>query len=123
QGPQTSYSMTELSEALSAEIERRLDPDYQPDVVRTGLHDFDQALTGGGFERGQLITLGARPSIGKTAMGMQIVKNYARYQVATNPDPYWTVIFSAEMTAIGLMWRALTETTHMSTDVLKEPRK
>jgi replicative DNA helicase len=103
-------------------MDRRLDKDYQPDVVRTGLHDLDKAIRGGGWQRGELIILGARPGIGKTALAMQLVKNYARHQVATNPDPAWTVIFSAEMTATGLMWRALTETTHLTTGQLQDPR-
>ena len=47
------------------------------DAVPTGLHDVDK-LTGGGFRRGELVVLGARPSMGKSALSGTIARNVAR---------------------------------------------
>lgn len=117
----TIRTAAELVDWMGEEITRRLDPDYAPDIVPTGLYDLDRMIRGGGFQRGELVILGARPSVGKTAMGMQFIKNYARWQMATNEEPYWSLVFSAEMTAPGLMWRALSETSGLPTDELQNP--
>ena len=47
------------------------------DAVPTGLHDVDR-LTGGGFRRGELVVLGARPSMGKSALSGTIARNVVR---------------------------------------------
>lgn len=39
--------------------------------IQTGLIDFDELLDGG-FQRGNLVVIGARPSMGKTALGMTV---------------------------------------------------
>ena len=50
------------------------------EVVRTGFEAFDHL--GGGFGRGELVLLGARPGIGKTAMALQMAEyNAVRYHI------------------------------------------
>ena len=46
------------------------------DAVATGLHDLDK-LTGGGLRRGELVTIGARTSMGKSALSSTMARNAA----------------------------------------------
>jgi replicative DNA helicase len=67
--------------------------------VPTGFRDLDD-LTGG-FQRGELIVIAARPSMGKTALALNIARNAAvahRMKVA---------VFSLEMTKRSLVLRLL----------------
>lgn len=48
----------------------------KPDFISTGIGGFDRL--NGGFRPGQLIYLGARPSVGKSALAMSIVMHVAR---------------------------------------------
>jgi replicative DNA helicase len=67
--------------------------------VPTGFRDLDD-LTGG-FQRGELIVIAARPSMGKTALALNIARNAAvthRKKVA---------VFSLEMTKRSLVLRLL----------------
>lgn len=121
----------DIANELHQEIERRLDPHYEPDVVSTGITDLDRALRGGGLERQQGLVLAGRPGSGKTSLGLQIAINYARAQ-SFGPDPQWTIVFSAEMSRMGLGWRSLSEATTIgardlndaiSTSQLQNPSK
>jgi replicative DNA helicase len=121
----------DIANELHQEIERRLDPHYEPDVVSTGITDLDRALRGGGLERQQALVLAGRPGSGKTSLGLQIAINYARAQ-SFGPDPQWTIVFSAEMSRMGLGWRSLSEATTIgardlndaiSTSQLQNPSK
>jgi replicative DNA helicase len=67
--------------------------------VPTGFKDLDEKT--GGFQSGELIVIAARPSMGKTAMALNIARNAAvdhRKKVA---------IFSLEMTKLSLTLRLL----------------
>jgi replicative DNA helicase len=67
--------------------------------VRTGFVDFDTLL--GGLKRSDLIILAARPSLGKTSLGLNIARNAAVGQGAR------VAIFSLEMAAEQLAQRLL----------------
>lgn len=67
--------------------------------VKTGYRDLDN--TTNGFQRGDLIILAARPSMGKTAFALNLALNASIY----NPDAI--AIFSLEMPAEALMKRIL----------------
>lgn len=58
-------------------IERVTDPSRPYEPIRTGITDIDRALEGG-FMRGTLVTLGAPPAMGKTALAQYIFENMAR---------------------------------------------
>ena len=65
--------------------------------VGSGITVLDDEIKG--FRPGQLIVLAARPSVGKTAMGLQMIRNVA----LVHKKP--VVVFSLEMTALDLIRR------------------
>jgi len=67
--------------------------------VPTGLRDLDEIT--GGFQPGELIILAARPSMGKTAMALNIARN------ASLLHGKKVAIFSLEMTKLSLALRLL----------------
>ena len=85
-------------------LERYLEPEDQaadaaPSIVRTGFIDLDTLL--GGMKRSDLLIIAARPSIGKSAFGMNIARNAAVAQRAH------VAVFSLEMSAEQLAQRML----------------
>jgi len=66
----------------------------------SGLATLDQALTGGGFLRGDLITTAAATSVGKTAIGCNIITRHMRGGA---------LLFSAEMSRERLIRRMIAE--------------
>lgn len=67
--------------------------------LSTGLKDLDQMT--GGLKNGEMIVIAARPSMGKTALAIQIAEHVA----ADNGVPVG--VFSLEMSASSLVLRAL----------------
>lgn len=65
----------------------------------TGLRSLDQMLVGG-MHRGDLIILAARPSVGKTALALQIARNIAR-------DGDLVLYVSLEMKGVPSLWQRL----------------
>lgn len=74
-----------------------------PDIVPTGLTELDERLDGG-MRPGEIIVIGARPSMGKSALGLTIAVN-----VAETPEPAGgpVGVFSMEMPAPQLTNRAV----------------
>ena len=73
--------------------------------VETGFRDFDRITHG--FQRGDLVILAARPSMGKTAFVLNIAENVAVKQ------KIGTAIFSLEMSNIQLINRMLSLETNI----------
>ncbi len=71
--------------------------------LATGYSTLDQSMTGG-LKPGMLFILAARPSIGKTAMALNMAANIA-FRDLNNPTPVG--IFSLEMTAQQLVMRLI----------------
>ncbi len=90
-----------LHEAIDR-IEARLKGEHTSGVVGTGFSDFDQ-LTGG-LHASELIILAARPSMGKTALAM----NVAEYVAMREQAP--VLFVSLEMSSIELIERMLCST-------------
>jgi replicative DNA helicase len=59
-------------DVIQARMEGRIKP------IKTGFRDLDRQLDGG-LERGTLTVVAARPSMGKTAMGLCIARNVAEW--------------------------------------------
>ena len=83
--------------------------------VRTGFTDLDH--TTHGFQRGDLIILAARPSMGKTAVALNLAINVAGYQ---NNEA--VAIFSLEMSAESLAMRLLSAKSRVAGDSLRTGR-
>jgi replicative DNA helicase len=100
----------ELVDDLVADLDRRLD---SPAGLSIGLADFD-ALSHG-LEPGDLVVIGARPSIGKTSVAIAIADAVSRV--------FPTAVFSAEMPARQLMRRCLALRTQIPQGKLRRPKQ
>ena len=110
------YRTQTLQDALqeaSAEIDRRYADHGMPGVT-TGLPSLDQ-LTGG-WQRSDLILLGARPAAGKTALMLNMVLSAARSGKSVG-------IISAEQPAGQLAQRLISLTGKMPAWKLRNPRQ
>ncbi len=88
---------TELQSA-SVVVQRWREEERKPRYPHsTGLEDLDKILDGG-IRPGQITIIAARPSIGKTSLGMQVCESAAK-----NGDT--SLFFSIEMSAIELVTR------------------
>lgn len=79
-------------------VVNRLLLEKEPPVIRTGFFQLDSTIVG--FERGELVTIGARTSGGKTAMMTRIMCNMAM-------DGYECLYFSTEMSREQMVMRVL----------------
>ena len=71
--------------------------------LRTGFEELDKIMTG--FHPGELIVIGARPSMGKTALGLSMALEMAKETNNKNVKPI--VIFSLEMPTDQVVHRFL----------------
>lgn len=77
QGKASSESVM-VEDAVLAFLDRiQAEADGRTQVIPTGLHDLDRQMAGGG-RRGELMVVGARPKMGKTALTLQMGRNIAR---------------------------------------------
>ncbi|MDE2233472.1 MAG: AAA family ATPase, partial [Patescibacteria group bacterium] len=74
--------------------------------VPTGMPSLDK-ITAGGFKGAQLITIGGRPGMGKSAIGLTLAVNAARLDSKV-------LFFSLEMSADGLWQRVLSRYSGMA---------
>lgn len=73
--------------------------------IPTGFRWLDELLSG--LHRSDLVLLAARPSMGKTALGLNIGFNAARYRDKEGTHPYRVAIFSLEMSKNQLVQRLI----------------
>ena len=85
------YSLREIFNEISGEVEERkaLYDSGRKSCIASGIPSLDDAMSGG-FKSGNLIVIAARPSIGKTALALQLMRN-----TASNGSR--TTFFSIEM--------------------------
>lgn len=88
-----------------ADIERVQSGDVD-DVVPTGFESMDKLLNGG-FRKGEYILLGARPSMGKTALSLNIASNMLK-------DNKTVAYFSMEMPSRTLQKRLIAGISHVN---------
>ena len=88
-----------IRSVLESYLEPAESADSAPSVIRTGYIDLDTLL--GGLKRSDLIIVAARPSMGKSALGLNFARNAAVGQHAR------VAIFTLEMSAEQLAQRLL----------------
>ena len=80
---------------------------------KTGFNTIDERL--GGFVEGNMVVVGARPSMGKTTYALNVCENVAK--AGGN-----TIFFSLEMSADELADKMISSSSGLSTDVIRKPR-
>lgn len=78
--------------------------------LKSGFNDLDNYLHG--FQRGDLVILAARPSVGKTAFALNIAANIGKSKKRI-------ALFSLEMAAVKLVERMLASVSLIPTDKMK----
>ena len=78
-----------------------LDPSQRVSGLSTGFTKFDEMT--GGLHGGELIILAARPSMGKTALALNIAQHVAAHPLMRKP----VAVFSLEMSSASLLTRLL----------------
>ncbi len=91
-------SLKDLFREFSTVLDKRYENRKAVTGVPSGLVDLDETL--GGFQPGELIVIAARPSMGKTALAMNVAVNAAR-----NGFPF--LVLSMEMSDLSLIERVL----------------
>lgn len=79
--------------------------------LSSGLVDIDKMT--GGFQKGDLVIIAGRPSMGKSALGVQIAQH-----VAMNEGKA-ALIFSLEMSGMSLAQRAISNVGRVNSDALR----
>lgn len=113
-------SVGELSHQTVAEIDERVQSGGATTGVQTGYADLDK-LTGG-FQRSDLIILAARPSMGKTALALNIALNVGAgmRHPALRPELRRPVgIFSLEMSSTQVNQRLLSTLSKVSMQAMR----
>ncbi|MCH3960677.1 MAG: replicative DNA helicase [Solobacterium sp.] len=106
---------TELMTNVLNEISKMSENKSDITGLKTGLNDLDHMTHG--LQRGDMLVLAARPSMGKTAVGLNLAMNVAAYQRKGA-----VAIFSLEMAAEQLAMRLLSAKSHVPADKLKTGR-
>lgn len=101
----SSGDMVSLNDALDNYIGRLEKGDKKP--IRTGFPTID-TLLGGGLTQGQLLIIGARPSAGKTSLGMDMA-------MRQSGEGHNVCFFTIEMTPENLAKRMLVGTGYVNT--------
>ncbi len=99
-GDQLQDSAT-IIEQFPGGINAFLDPSRRVSGLSTGFTKFDEMT--GGLHGGELIILAARPSMGKTALALNVAQHVATHPKVRKP----VAVFSLEMSSASLLTRLL----------------
>lgn len=104
----------EAATALIDALERRKETQCETSGIATGYPDID-AITDG-LQRGEMTVVGARPSIGKTALALNFVEKICLERRVP------TLILSLEMSAVALLRRLLSSVKRIPMGTLRSGR-
>ena len=91
-------------------LRREKGTDYYVTGVASGFSDLDRISSG--FHKGEMIILGARPSVGKTALAINFALNASREVPVA--------FFSLEMPATSIIKRMLSNTSNLTADEIRD---
>jgi replicative DNA helicase len=91
----------EIIEKFPGGVNAFLDPSQRVSGLSTGFTRFDEMT--GGLHGGELLILAARPSMGKTALALNIAQHVATHPQMKKP----VAVFSLEMSSASLLTRLL----------------
>lgn len=94
-------------ETFPGGINAFLDPSKRLKGISTGFTKFDEMT--GGLHEGELIIVAARPSMGKTALALNIAQHVATHPKIRKP----VAVFSLEMSAESLLTRMVCAAAHV----------
>ena len=97
------FTLSSLTKKHKKEIKMR--KEGVSDLVPSGIDSIDASLNGG-FRKGDLILIGARPSVGKTSLALSIAYNAAKKNKSV-------LFFSIEMDALDIYDRLLAFTLNV----------
>ncbi len=115
--------LREIEEILHEEIERLHALSVQKSPLTgapSGFTDLDERT--GGFQRGNLIVVAARPSMGKSAFVANVAENAALGIGHPERRPHPVVLFSLEMSESELAQRFVASQGHIAGDELRRGR-
>jgi replicative DNA helicase len=94
-------SPSAIIEKFPGGVNAFLDPSQRVSGLSTGFTKFDEMT--GGLHGGELIILAARPSMGKTALALNMAQHVATHPLMKKP----VAVFSLEMSSASLLTRLL----------------
>jgi replicative DNA helicase len=94
-------SPSAIIEKFPGGVSAFLDPSQRVSGLSTGFTKFDEMT--GGLHGGELIILAARPSMGKTALALNMAQHVATHPLMKKP----VAVFSLEMSSASLLTRLL----------------
>ena len=104
----TRIGLTPLADTMEETLQRISELSMNQGEITgipTGFRWLDRELSG--LHPSDLVLLAARPSMGKTALGLNIAFNAARYQDKDGNRPFKVAVFSLEMSKMQLTQRLL----------------
>ena len=99
--------ITDLIDSLLSRLPNELDETIVPGAIPTGFDVLDRFIAGGGLCPGQLLTIAARPSVGKTSFVVSLIRNMLR-------DGKKILFFSLQLSSHDISVRLLAGITHIS---------
>lgn len=103
------YSIDRAVSSVVDRIIKKMDGKLADDSVRSGFDVLDK-YTNGGFKPQDYVVVAARPSIGKTAFGVSMIRNMLR----DTDHPQCVAFFSLEMPASQITERLLANLSHVN---------
>lgn len=86
--------------------------------ILTGYKNLDELL--GGFQKGDLVIIAARPSMGKTAFAVNVAYNVAKHFIDDKRHGAKVLFFSLEMSVEQLVTRVYAQSATLSSDAIRK---